>query len=118
MKHTDEAQAKAEEFDHPCKQTCSGWQQGFEKGQASMRAEARLEGAYIEQQMACAKRALDNGDPGFAAFCLRDLEISKDLGIDGLFACLASENGFPHENDVKPLIERIVKALKGAGGST
>ncbi len=27
------------EFDHPCRQTCSGWQQGFEKGQDSMRAE-------------------------------------------------------------------------------
>lgn len=22
-----------EKFDHPCKGTCSGWQQGFEKGQ-------------------------------------------------------------------------------------
>lgn len=26
-------------FDHPCKDTCSGWKQGFEKGCAHVRAE-------------------------------------------------------------------------------
>lgn len=78
------------------------------------RAEARLEGAYIQQQIECAKRAITNGDPGLAAFALRDLNISKELGIDGLFSCLASENGFPHENDLKPLIERIQDHLKKA----
>lgn len=26
-------------LDHPCKQTCSGWQQGYEKGVETLRAE-------------------------------------------------------------------------------
>lgn len=31
------------ELDHPCKQTCSGWQQGFERGAAKVEAlEARV----------------------------------------------------------------------------
>lgn len=30
-----EAISIEEKFDHPCKQTCSGWKQGFEKGVAS-----------------------------------------------------------------------------------
>lgn len=25
------------QFDHPCKQTCSGWQQGYEAGRASVK---------------------------------------------------------------------------------
>ncbi|TXH09408.1 MAG: hypothetical protein E6R04_08205 [Spirochaetes bacterium] len=25
---------KIDSFDHPCKETCSGWKQGYEKGQA------------------------------------------------------------------------------------
>lgn len=27
---------EARELDHPCKQTCSGWQQGFDKGKQSL----------------------------------------------------------------------------------
>ncbi len=33
-------------FDHPCKQTCSGWQQGFERGAFDLEAcQKRLEAA-------------------------------------------------------------------------
>ena len=33
----------SKELDHPCKQTCSGWQQGFEKGKAKAKqSEQRL----------------------------------------------------------------------------
>jgi len=67
---------------------------------------------YTLKQIECAKRAIANEGPGHAAFCLRDLEISKKLGLDGMFSCLASENGFPHVNDVKPLLARIEQALK------
>lgn len=66
---------------------------------------------YTIKQIECAKKAIANEDPGHAAFCLRDLSISKELGIDDMFATLASHNGFPHVNDLKPLIERIEKAI-------
>jgi len=32
MKSKTEAEKAAEGLDHPCKQTCSGWKQGYEKG--------------------------------------------------------------------------------------
>lgn len=27
---------KEQDFDHPCKETCSGWKQGYEKGKAEL----------------------------------------------------------------------------------
>lgn len=42
----------AEEFDHPCRQTCSGWKQGYEKGQIDLRnALAAQSGEFDEKSI-------------------------------------------------------------------
>lgn len=39
----------ADMFDHPCKQTCSGWKQGYEKGYAAAELKAQKLVSAIER---------------------------------------------------------------------
>lgn len=53
---------KKEEFNHPCKETCSGWKQGYEKGKAEAAAEIGLLHEAIgqaEHREVALKMALD-----------------------------------------------------------
>jgi len=43
------------ELDHPCKDTCSGWQQGFEKGQEALADKL----AVLRAQVADYERVLE-----------------------------------------------------------
>lgn len=60
MSKQEEALLKAG-FDHPCKQTCSGWKQGYERGQSEL-AELRKDKArldfLIENRFLVTKRAM------------------------------------------------------------
>ncbi len=64
---------KGAELDHPCKETCSGWKQGFERGVSesdSLIAEARREAVYafIKSVLADAENRSDTEIPEVAVF--------------------------------------------------
>ena len=59
----------AAELDHPCKQTCSGWKQGFDKGAAWAYASDEVL-ALVE---ACRTIAYHNDLPGLPAYELMAL---------------------------------------------
>ncbi len=43
-------------FDHPCKQTCSGWQQGYERGMADASDEHGVKRFHNYWMEACGER--------------------------------------------------------------
>ncbi len=79
-------------------------------------ADARLEGAYIQQQLECAKRFLNNSDPHMANYCLRDLKICEEMGRTDLL--WAFHNGNPCEREIKDEIEKIAAYLKESASKT
>lgn len=48
-----------EDFDHPCKNTCSGWLQGYEKGKKAVTAERIAARADAFTNYAVLLRAID-----------------------------------------------------------
>lgn len=48
-------------LDHPCRGTCSGWRQGFEKGRESLRAEYGIASDHLDdmRRIQDAERALE-----------------------------------------------------------
>lgn len=47
--NSDQLKASAEKYAHPCKETCSGWKQGFDSGAELMRAELEKRAALIQE---------------------------------------------------------------------
>jgi hypothetical protein len=43
-------------FDHPCRETCSGWKQGYERGQFDLRVEL----AAVKKENAALREALEH----------------------------------------------------------
>lgn len=83
------------ELDHPCKQTCSGWKQGFERGEESMK-----------------RRALIAEDKRDAALAMRDEYLSRlQEKCDDVLALIEEKKTLTKERDeLKAEIEEVRKA--------
>jgi hypothetical protein len=74
-----------EMFDHPCKQTCSGWQQAYEKGSR----QANMEISNMEDKLYHTSRKIDelNYELGHEIKALKaKLQIAVDALTDTTFS--------------------------------
>jgi RNA:NAD 2'-phosphotransferase (TPT1/KptA family) len=69
------------EFDHPCRETCSGWQQGWERGNSDTINAFEKERDRLQEQLKIAVEALEN----IGAFHLSEKEI-RACGDDGFLS--------------------------------
>ena len=73
VRNTTDDKILAGGFDHPCRQTCSGWQQGFDRGQFDLKDKIEEHEVY--------KLALEsiqrNGDPSSMHTATTALDMRK-----------------------------------------
>lgn len=60
MTDSNSTQKPLDKLDHPCKDTCSGWKQGYEKGQQSIELELKRANRRAEMLEAQRNKAILN----------------------------------------------------------
>jgi hypothetical protein len=101
------------DFDHPCRETCSGWRQGFEKGSESSKEEVQKLKWIISREIS------ENDEFGSEFVIASILRQQIREALESLEACVQSWSDYapgPNTNAFKALAharEILAKHKKG-----